>query len=741
MIKKVSYGLSLMAILITSVQAVSIAGQNGGRRISNPREPALPVILDMAVMENKNVPVTTSEYHFGARQDDEVLPGVVTELWAKVYRPADLGNTKHPIIMILHGNHNTCAATEGGIKESVQYTYTGTCPGGSGNGEELVIKNHLGYDYIANKLATFGYFVVSVNANRGITGGTAQEGDFGLNLARGRLILKHLSLLNLWNTTHTAPKNGTNGIGVDLYGKLDFSQVGLMGHSRGGEGVRAAYNLYRDEDSNWKSKEHIPAMTIKAIFEIGPVDGQTERVLNADGVAWNVLLPMCDGDVVHLDGMKPFDRMQLQGVENPQLPKSMFAVWGANHNFYNTEWRISDSSGCVGTQPLFGQSGTSEAQKNTAIDSVIPFFRTFVKNASTEDSESPFNPILPLPNYLSNITNFDRTYSIAVDYQKVITLENFQSVAGVGARGQLHDVNNVWIDHGQVSEHDPSYRAANLAWNGAGPDTFFQNNWLPVGKGYDLTEFATLDFRVGRGADWMNSAPSTDFHIQLVDYDNSLVPLSVPLSSVTTLSGPIGSSINKHITLQSVRIDVARLVDNPGRRIRGIRFVFDGNQTGHLFISDISISKNRTWSSEPQAVPRIISPTEDLPVRDTPVSKLENKTLISVEDTSSDLSQSSPSRSTVQSIHRDRVRASWIEIEVRNDDGFPVRNALAQLHLDGKAVGVGSFSNDGDLRTMVFRINRDNVTDLPDEVNMEIRYREDLNGNIIKLGRVNKSSW
>ena len=60
----------------------------------------------------------------------------------------------------------------------------------------------------------------------------------------------------------------------------------MMGHSRGGEGVRAALAQYRDAGSPWPALIGAP-VNFEGIFEIGPVDGQTGRILNAEGLAWN----------------------------------------------------------------------------------------------------------------------------------------------------------------------------------------------------------------------------------------------------------------------------------------------------------------------------------------------------------------------------------------------------------------------------------------------------------------------
>ena len=90
--------------------------------------------------------------------------------------------------------------------------------------------------------------------------------------------------------------------------------------------MRAAYNFYQAHPGRTNSQALIGAVTFEGIFEIGPVDSQTALTLNALGTAWNVLLPMCDGDVSNLQGVKTFDRVLRVNSESPARQKSSFAV-------------------------------------------------------------------------------------------------------------------------------------------------------------------------------------------------------------------------------------------------------------------------------------------------------------------------------------------------------------------------------------------------------------------------------
>ena len=666
--------------------------------------------------------ITSAEYHFNAVQDGEILPGVFTEIWAKLYRPADLGSTPRPLIVMLHGNHWTCGIGSNPIvPTSCLYTTTGACGAG-----ETPISSYLGYDYLGNALAAQGYIVISINANRGITCGTPVTGDYGLNLARGRLVLKHLALLSQWNRYGNAPAS----LGVDLRGRINFNEVGMIGHSRGGEGVRAAYNLYNDSGSVWQKEIRDP-VTFKGIFEIGPVDGQTSRVLNAVGTAWNVLLPMCDGDVSDLEGMKPFDRMQNASTESPALPKSMYAVWGANHNFYNSIWQNNDSPGCTGTTPLWGGADDhSLSQQQTALQSVVPFFLANVggnHDAVQIAGENEFDP-LSLPNVSTESPRIDHAFTLSPNSKVNVIVDHFADAT----------VGQATFFPTTVPEHDSSLTAAQVKWTQASADTYFENDWQPSGQGSDISKAATLDFRVSRTTNAINIAPSTDFIIQLV-YQDGTLSNGVSLSTHASLVAPIGAGLFPatatnltpyslfHSILQTVRVPLNELTQGSVALVRGIRFTFSQTTQGEIYLTNLGFSRFDTSSeSELFSLPTTPPPPGKIFARVAP--GINHVTLPDTGPVKWSTKNSTMSSSSV------------IEIQVRSDQPYPVQDSLPVLELDGKEVAAGGFENAADLHTMTFKVQRNDLQFLPVSFQMLIRHRGNLNSVVKDLGMVQKTT-
>lgn len=673
-------------------------------------------------------PTTASEYKLPAAIDPVVSTTLATELWARVYRPSNLGSSTHPLLVLLHGNHATCGRLSGPAEHfdiNVQYTFTGTCPAGY-----IPVPSHAGYAYFAERLASLGYIVVSINANRGINAAPGILGDRGLNLARGRLVLRHLQQLSRWNSGADTPPAGLS----DLVGKIDFDHVGLLGHSRGGEGMRAAYNFYQSDPggTNWQSL--IGPMTVEGIFEIGPVDGQTALTLNALGTSWNVLLPMCDGDVFNLQGVKPFDRMLRVNSETPARPKSTFTVWGANHNFYNTEWQLSDSAGCFANQRLFPYQPGSPDERTTAIASAVAFFVANVGASKLPDYNRIFNPQFALPASVANVTRVDRGYTDSPDSSFTTVFDNFTGPTGFNSNGPANSSSNVFVVHGHVANHDPLQQfAALISWNGAGPGTFFQSNWTNPSNGVDASTFGTLDFRVSRQcadpadlffcnktSNWFNF--DTNFSVRLVSANGALSN-AVQLRDYLSLTGPVGSLVfgfgtAGHPILQTARIPLSAF-GNAGivSNLRGVRFTFDDTRRDEIYLANIQLSR----------VNGLLAPTtlfSILPTDDTPLD--------STNGGGNDNNQIKSMRS-VQSASLGNA----VEIELNSSREFLPQGEMLVLRIGSQEFSLSRYLNTGETNTVVFTLTAEEFARISQGDSVRVQYGS--GGNGWNFGKVDKS--
>ncbi len=619
--------------------------------------------------------VATSQYRLPASTDPTIMTDRATEIWARVWRPQTDELVGLPLVVFLHGNHGTCGTffcsvancgrfiplPDGPrIDDRIDYTTTGTCPrAGEGTPpaefDYVVSPSHEGYAYLAEQLASRGYLVVSINANRGITAGRPQDlgtpgspfiEDRGLNLARARLVLKHLELLSRFNQGIDPTPSS---LGFSLRGAINFRKVALVGHSRGGEGVRAAYNIYtgRNTDINpyssidWRARI-VDVVHFKGIFEIAPVDRQTVRTLNAEGTTWSVMLPGCDGDVINQQGMWPYDRMMKSFTEQPARQKAFYYVLGANHNYWNTEWQFSDSSGCFDsslqlfeTDPatgiLPGVTGSAR-QQTTGSASILALIRGAVRSSEGDDESSRFltnfDPQFQLPAVVTNAARIQRGFIASPNSDVTQALEDFEQPTGTSQFGVPNQASNVTVEHVGVIEHGipfsardargvrvplPAFvRAGRITWQRAGADVFFQINFADAGSGLDFSEFATLDFRVDRETPArtpLNPAGPSNFHIQLVAADGTL-SAPVAASDFIALVGPFGTPDADltfispafpdgfHVNLPTARIPIEAFRSGNLSQTRGIRLTFDDTPSGKIYVTNFRGSQQgRSFSS------------------------------------------------------------------------------------------------------------------------------------------------
>ncbi|UUW91988.1 Ig-like domain-containing protein [Pimelobacter simplex] len=314
---------------------------------------------------------TESIYKFGDQSVDlAAIGGIRGEMEGKLYLPDTPG--KRPVVLLLHGRHGYCYGS--GAANPARWPCSAT---------QRSIPSYLGYDGTARALASHGYAVVSISANAINANDNQLAADQGAQ-ARGRLVLDTLDLLADANagkpvrlhddatdtdvTLDEALDRGTVALAeradgfvtppeplddiaaADLVGRLDLDQVGLMGHSRGGEGVTYAATL---------NTLRAHPFGLRSVLPLAPVDFARMTV---PGVAMNVVLPYCDGDVSNQQGQHMLDDSRYAFGDDSLRTGTW--VMGANHNFYNTVWTpgvylnsVSDdwsSSTARRTEPVCG---------------------------------------------------------------------------------------------------------------------------------------------------------------------------------------------------------------------------------------------------------------------------------------------------------------------------------------------------------------------------------------------------
>ena len=607
-----------------------------------------------------------------------------------------------------------------------------------------MVPNHLGYAYIAERLASLGYMVVSINANRGINAAAGVPGDSGLNLRRGRLVLRHLMQLAAWNKSGGAPAS----LGFDPTGTIDFGHVGLFGHSRGGEGVLAAYTMYNDPGSAWPG-EIGTAVNVQAMFELAPVDGQTARTFVANNIPWTVLLPMCDGDVSDVEGVKVFDRTLDNLGETTPTKKSVYAVWGANHDFFNTQWQTSDSQGCTGAgnTPLFSTTGaSSNGQQIASTYAVMSMFRAHVGgNAGAGGDPSPgwgelLDSAFALPAPLAAVTTIDRSFSDSADLGPELPADDFRS--GSSSAGVASTLSNVTFASQAVPNHDVTLAAGAITWNTAtqltpGTPTY-QVNLAPAGAGYGLSPYQTLEVRIAlqcgtmTGVTYACASPSplnvngtTDFSVALVLPDGSLTN-SVALSDYATVQGPVGGyGNNLHPVLQTVRIPLTAFGPTT-QTYRGARVTFDRASSGAIWLANarLSTSSDGELSASPSlvrlasvlAIRSAAAATGTAATRSFDTSKAKPISL--ARGTLSAIRTAAPTAAAGVSASAAKRAVSAattdVDLEVTSASSIPVRDSLLTLRVDGQSFTTSRYAADGSTSKAVFTISRQAFASLPD---------------------------
>jgi len=451
----------------------------------------------------------------------QAVPNIpfLTTLYGVVRYPSDLTAGPFPLIVVLHGNHGNCRTTPEGPNDYCITTEDFDCGG------DFPTPNAEGYVYFLETLAAQGYVAVSISGN-------AMNCRSDYIIERANLIVEHLRRWADWNTSGTGP------FGTTFNGTLDLARTGIAGHSRGGDAVSNVPTVLMTEPA-------IPGMTIKSIFAIAPTDFNNVTVPESNLA---VLLPACDGDVSNLTGMDHYDRSRPldDGARRAQV-----LVIGANHNYFNTEWKNNDNGGGFMCD-LSAQIG-NQAQMAMLETTLGAWFGATLFD---KDLESWITANDDTPTAIDAWANVDLDLRWSYSDDDRTLVDDFDGVGSPDTNdlgepnallGVFHDQTQHCFEGECGSRFNHEVFGWKLLWE--------QGNTpiVNIGLGdYDASAHTYLSFRVVSRRSSLNTGLETqDFKIRLYDSDNDVADFL--LSDIKVLNHLYPDHFNYEV-LETVRI-------------------------------------------------------------------------------------------------------------------------------------------------------------------------------------------
>ncbi len=354
---------------------------------------------------------------------------------AQVWMPE--GEGPFPLTLIVHGNH------ESGDRSDDGYAYLGELLASHGIIAASVDENFL------NSSVLYDLLLLS---------GLKAE-----NSTRAFVLLEHLQQWYEWNGDTSSP----------FFHKVDFDNLALIGHSRGGEAVAiaAAFSQLGYYPDNGMVSFDYP-FRIKTVAAIAPVYRQYDPAgleLKLKDVNYLVLHGAHDMDVYSFMGANTYRQVDV----SESGMKAQIWMQYANHGQFNSSWQVHDVSGLASLgfheKMLMSMDEQQQAAK--------VFIGAFLQSTLLDRSE--YNTLF------KNFTYGDRWLPRAqyvTDYadSQTLLLDHFDDSYDLGSSSSglvtySAEGFDTWTIDALPAKWENSNRVLTLMWSSESPD-----NQMPI---------------------------------------------------------------------------------------------------------------------------------------------------------------------------------------------------------------------------------------------------------------------
>ena len=306
---------------------------------------------------------------------------------------------KYPIISIIHGNHSMQEFSDDG------------------------------YNYLGEFLSSHGYIFNSLDQNF-LNGSWA--GDFrGSEMTtRAWHFLENLKYLKKLNNDSTS----------SLYNKIDYDNIIVMGHSRGGEAVNLAtkFNDLETFPDNGKVKFDYN-FNLKGIVTLAPTDYRYFRNYDLKNVNYLTVQGSMDSDEESFFGLRQANRLE---NESPLVNVGIL-IEGANHSQFNTSWGQHD----------FGFPGKLLVNHSKIIPGwlqrkILKFYLVNFIQYTFNKNKTSLKTLKKSINYPINDSQFYKVISSSAigDSKILFDFEEDDMLNGDGANLEINNLNEIKLE-------------------------------------------------------------------------------------------------------------------------------------------------------------------------------------------------------------------------------------------------------------------------------------------------------